>query len=415
MAKRRHNGRQQSRSAYLLLLTLIVALPFVAGFFFKDYREVPYGWILTIIWLMASFFAFGFGIIYFGQFVLPQHEGESWIEGVNMLLRSATHSGPRPVRSRKAAEYPGQESLPSSFDTLGAGILRSYQVLALSKGPRFVRAAGPGFVRLTGGERISQLLDLRNHVRGQEVTANTRDGIPLLVNVKVVFRIKQPAEPSEENDLQYPYDKNAIFQVSQASSVDQNNETLPWTEQLAPQASSYLVSELSQFTLNELSQEPNLVTGIQRRVRRQLRANFDSMGIKIFDVGVTMRDLPEEIIQQRLANWRAPWEGEIRMVTAATNAESLRRMKHAQAKAQVEIIQKIMSSISEMRQAENLDLPRVVNLRVIEAMEEAMNSSALQARIPGQVLTDMVLETSGLLEIPSDDDLRDIAEENEDR
>lgn len=400
MAKPKQNSTKQSKSAVNILLLLIVISAGVAGFFFKDYREVPYGWILTIIWLMASFFAFGFGILYFGQFILPHHEGESWIEGINMLLRSVTHSGPRPKRSRKAAEYPGQESLPSSFDSLRSGILRSYQVLAINRGAQFIRPAGPGFVRLANGERVSHLLDLRKHIRGQQVTANTRDGIPLVTNVKIVFRIKQSGQDPAEGDLEYPYDNNAIFQVSQASSVDENNELLPWTEQLAPQASSYLVSELAQFTLNELSQEPNLLNGIQRRVRRQLRTNFDSMGIKIFDVGVTMQELPNEIVQQRLANWRAPWESEIRELTAANNATTLRRMKRARAQAQVEIIQKIMRSIDEMRQTDSAALPQIVNLRIIEALEEAITSGSQQSNFPGQVLADMALETSSLMQIP---------------
>ena len=401
MAKRRKKDQQQSKSAIFLLLTLIVVLAIVAGLFFKDYRQVPYGWIISIIWLMAGFFALGFGIVYFAQFILPHHEGESWIEGVNMLLRSAIHSGPRLKRSLKAAEYPGQENLPPSFDSLKAGILRSYQVLAINKGSRFARPAGPGFVRLAGDESVGQVLDLRKHVRTQEVTTNTRDGIPLVTSVKIVFRIKQSGRAPADGPLEFPYDKIAIFQVSQASSVDENNELLPWTEQLAPQAASYLVSEMAQFTLNELSQEPSLLNGIQHRVRRQLRSNFDDMGIKIFDVSVTMQDLPDEIVQQRLANWRAFWESEIRVQEAASEANTLRRMKRARAHAQVEIIQKITQNIDEMRHTESAALPYVINLRVIEVLDEAISSRSLQTHIPEPVLANMALETSSLLQLPS--------------
>ena len=400
MAKSKKKNQQQSKSASLLLIILIVVLAVVAGIFFKDYRQVPYGWIISIIWLMASFFALGFGILYFAQFILPHHEGESWIEGVNMLLRSATHSGPRSKRSLKAAEYPGQENLPPSFDSLQAGILRSYQVLAINEGARFARAAGPGFIRLAGGESVEQVLDLRKHVRAQEVATNTRDGIPLVTIVKIVFRVKPSGQAPASGQLEFPYDETAIFQVSQASSVDENNELLPWTEQLAPQAASYLVSEVAQFTLNELSQEPGLLNGIQRRVRRQLRSNFDGMGIKIFDVSVTMQDLPEEIVQQRLANWRAPWESEIRLQVAASDTNTLRRMKRARAHAQVEIIQTIMQNIDEMRRTESAALPQVINLRMIDALDEAMSSSTLQAHISGQVLADMALETSSLMQVP---------------
>ncbi len=401
MAKPRKRNQQQSKNASFLLLVLIVVLAIVAGLFFKDYRQVPYGWIIGIIWLMAGFLAFGFGILYFAQFILPHHEGESWIEGVNLLLRSATHSGPRPKRSLKAAEYPGQENLPPSFDSLKAGILKSYQVLAINKGSRFARPAGPGFVRLAGGEIVGQVLDLRKHVRAQEVTTITRDGIPLVTNVKIAFRIKQPGQAPAGGRLEFPYDETAIFQVNQASSVDEHNELLPWTEQLTPQAASYLVSEVAQFTLNELSQEPSLLNGIQRRVRRLLKSNFDGLGIKIFDVSVTMQDLPDEIVQQRLANWRAPWESEIRVQVAASDANTLRRMKRARAHAQVEIIQNIMQNIEEMRRTESAALPQVINLRVIEAFDEAISSSSQQTDVPGQVLANLTSETSSLMHSPS--------------
>ena len=413
MAKPRKTNQQQSKSAVYLLLILIVVSPIVAGLFFKDYRQVPYGWILSIIWLMASFFAFGFGILYFAQFILPQHEGESWIEGVNMLLRSATHSGPRSTRSQKSAEYPGQENLPPSFDSLKAGILRSYQVLAINQGARFIRPAGPGFIRLAVGENVAQVLDLRKHVRSKDVNANTSDGIPLVTNVKIVFRIKQSGQSPAAGNLEYPYDKDAVFQVSQASSVDEYNELLPWTEQLAPQADSYLVSEVAQFTLNDLSQEPSLLIGIQHRVRRLLRSNFDSMGIKIFDVIVTMHDLPDEIVQQRLENWREPWESKIRQEAAKRDADTLRRMKSARAQAQVEIIQKIMKNIDEMRRSESATLPQVVNLRVIEALDEAISTSSAQTQIPGQILASLASETTSQIHPPSAPAEDDEGEEND--
>ncbi len=383
-----------------MLLILIVVLPIVAGLFFKDYRQVHYGWILGIIWLMASFFTFGFGIIYFAQFILPHHAGESWIEGVNMLLRSAMHSGPKPVRSRKSAEYPGQEHLPPSFDSLKAGILRSYQVLAINKGTRFVRPDGPGFVRLETGEHVDQVLDLRKHIRSQDVTANTRDGIPLVMEIRVVFRIKPPGQAPDDSRLEYPYDNAAIFQVSQASSVDENNQLLPWSEQLTPQAASYMVSEVAQFTLNEISEDPGLLNGIQRRVRNLLRSNFDNMGIKIFDVVVTMRALPEEIMQQRLTNWRAPWEGDIREEVAKRDIETMRRMKRARAQAQVEIIASITENIDRMRRTENVALPQVINLRVIEALDAAISTSSTQSHVPGQVLASMALETTSQVPAP---------------
>ncbi len=398
MAKPRKQSQQQSKSAIPLLLVILIVLTIVAGLFFEDYRHVPYGWFISVIWLTAAFFSLAFGILYFAQFILPHHEGESWLEGVAMMLRGAARRSPSPAPTSVGPQYPGQESLPPSFGTLQAGVLSSHQVLATRRGTQFVRAAGPGFVRLKAGESIAEVVDLRKHVRSQDVTVNTRDGIPIVTSVKIVFRVKQAEQNQARGQLEYPYDKSVIFQVSQAASIDEQRELLPWTEQIAPQAASYLVSEVAQFTLNELSQEPALFNGIQRRVRRQLRSNFDSMGIMIFDVGVSMRELPEAIVQQRLAIWRAPWQSQIRVQLASSDANSLRQMKRARAHAQVEIIQNIMQNIDEMRRTEGATLPQVVTLRIIEALGDAVSSNNLKTHIPGQVLAGMALETTSLMD-----------------
>lgn len=394
MAKLKKNTQKQSRSGVLPLIIAIIFLSILAGLFFKDYRTVPYGWFITIIWLAAGFFSLAFGILYYAQFILPHHEGESWLEGVAMMLRGGFRSGPQPQQSRSTEDFPGQNELPPSFGTLRAGILQSHQVLSVNKGIQFARAAGPGYVRLNSGESISQVIDLRKHVRSQEITVNTRDGIPLETNVSVTFQLKQKDSENNDEKLEYPYHKNAIFQVSQAGSYDANNELLPWTEQLAPQAASYTVSELAQYTLNELSQEPGILTGVQNRVRRQLRSNFDGMGIKVFTVGVSLSDLPQEIIDQRMENWRAPWRSQIKAQTATINANKLRRLKQARAEVQVEIIQKIMRNIDEMRRREDTGLPQIVTLRMIEALDEAISSKSLQEQIPEQLLADLTLETT---------------------
>lgn len=407
MAKIKKRTQQNSRSFMLPLVVTILILSILAGLFFKDYREVPYGWFITIIWLAATFFSLAFGILYYARFILPHHEGESWLEGVAMILRGGFQSGTPPQPSKKGDAFIGQSELPVCFYSLRAGILKSHQVLSINQGTQFARAAGPGYVRLGTSEIIDQVIDLRKHVRSQDITVNTRDGIPLETKVSVTFQIKQSERDGTGENLVYPYHQNAIFQVAQAGSYDAENELLPWPEQLAPQAASYTVSELAQFTLNELSQDPGILRGVQNRVRRLLRSNFDSMGLKIYSVNATFRKLPQEIMEQRMENWRVPWQSKITAQQAASDAIRMKRMKQARAHVQLEIIQKIMSSIDEMRQREDVALPQIVTLRMIEALDEAISSKALEAHVPGQVLADLTLETTNqmqtLIESESED------------
>lgn len=397
MAKPDPQSKRQSRNSAVLLILLIIGFSIGAGFLFQDYREVRYGWFITVLWLVVAAFTCGFGIIYYAQFVLPHHEGENWLEGIAMMLRSATQFGPsasqtqRSIRSSKLP-IPDDDALSPSFRTLKAGMVPSHQAVSIGRGDGLVHASGPGFVRLQPGETPVQAIDLRRYVRSSTATANTRDGIPLETKVSIVFQVKQSERDHEGNHLEYPYDRSAVLWVSQLNTFDQENTVRTWSEQLAPQATTYMISEIAQFTLDELWQDPTIFNGIQQRIRGQLRSTFDEWGIKIHQVKVLPVKVPDEIVEQRLANWRAPWQSQILAQAAAGNAEAMRRVKLARARAQVEIIENVMDSIDEMSQAEEGSLPEIITLRVIDILEDAATKSTSQAYLPSQVLASLVSE-----------------------
>jgi len=374
-----------------------VASAVLASLFFADYREVPYGWFIGVVWLAAATFSCAFGILYYAQFVLPHHEGENWLEGIAMMLRASTQLSPPQSSSQRGAlvtkkSIGTQGDLSPSFSSLHAGMVASHEALPIAKGGGFARAAGPGFVRLLTGERAMAPIDLRKHVRSETAAANTRDGIPLETKVSVVFQVKQSESDHEGDHLEYPYDSAAVFWVSQLNTFDQDGSPRPWNEQLAPQASAFMISEIAQYTLDELWQEPSIFNGIQQRIRRQLRGIFDEWGIKVHSVRVSPVKFPEQIAAQRLANWRAPWQSQILAKAASGDAEALRRVKMARARAQVEIIEKTMRSIDEMRLTADASLPEIVTLRVIDVLEDAATKSAVQGYLPSQVLASISQE-----------------------
>ncbi|MFN2278688.1 MAG: hypothetical protein ACK2UR_13815, partial [Candidatus Promineifilaceae bacterium] len=102
-----------------------------------------------------------------------------------------------------------------------------------------------------------------------------------------------------------------------------------------------------------------------------------------------------EIIAQRLENWRAPWQSQIRARAALGDAEALKIVKFAKARAQVEIIEKIMQSIDEIRQGEQADLPQIVTLRIIDALPK----DSSQTYLSSQVLASLAMESSTQLQV----------------
>ena len=132
-------------------------------FFLKDSLGVQYRWIGVYIWLAALIFGFIFYLFYLLQFVLPLDWRESWFEGLrlavpyNFPILSAM-VGPVLGGGRAPAATPeASTSLSAGFLEHRSGIIRSNFVLALTSGPNFSRAIGPGYVRLGNWEKVTQI------------------------------------------------------------------------------------------------------------------------------------------------------------------------------------------------------------------------------------------------------------------
>lgn len=396
MAKRKRKADKQKPPWGTVAFILAIILPIIAAFLFVDYLGVPYGAAIWAIWTFAALVSFGLGLIFFGQFVLPYQKDYSWLNGIRMLWRNVVRSVPTSSTSAKKRQEPRPEGrpIPTSFKLVKAGNLRSNEVAVVVKGGQFVRTDGPGFVRLDGSQAVGQILDLRTHFRKQDVTVNTRDGIRLETSVNVVFRIKQDNLTPEARVI-YPYDREAVFAAAQSNTVDSQNEISLWSEQLAPQAAAILVSELAKHRLDELTQDPSILGSIRAEIAHTLNGLFDGEGVEVLSAGVGPLGLPEDVNQQRLDNWRAPWQREILLQQATGDAEGTRRLKRARARAQVEIIQTITQNIEEMRRADPDNLSNIVNLRMIEVLEDAISQNNLRNIIPEQLIANLVLEASG--------------------
>lgn len=420
MSKKRGSNRKPELGALRLLLALVVLAGI--GAFLADANGVPYGNLGALIWITITAVAFIFGLLTYAQYVLPLPGNEGWAEGLNLLARhyvsSAQHyleniggssTPPQPRRRRRrgegkkeAAPKPPRETLAPSFNIVRAGIVPGHQVLALAKGNRFTRVDGPGFVMLYRGEAVSNAIDLRPHKRVLPVEANTRDGIPIDTRVSVSFQVRQLPDAYAFDPLVYPYDPDAIFPVSTYTRTDEDGVVHPWTEQLAPLAAALLRNELSTYLLDELQQQNtgtvNVKKEIQQRIRRRLLREADTHGIDLLSVGVGPIMVPESITEQRVKTWQAEWQRKIAVRHAAGDAEAVRRVKQARARAQIEIIEKITQSIEAMRRHEHTNLTEIITLRMIEALEEATSDDSVQALIPQHVMANLVMDASSQMQ-----------------
>lgn len=391
-ARKKKAAQQKEPRVQLFWIAGLALLFTIVGYFLNDFYGVPFGFTGAYVWVTAFLISFVVTLFYLAQFTMPLDWQESWLEGLRLTVRYNFPFITKIVRQifrRPAipAAIPELESeLPPGFLIHRAGIIPSHQVYALTRGPSFARAVGPGFVRLTRGERVSQIIELRRQLRSMPVRALTRDGIPLESSVTVIFQVKRPEDLDETNSLPYPYDPAIVFHVNYLDNFSAGDGTLDWSDRILRQASSALISELSNYTLNNLYQmeQPGILPleEIKQKLRRKLEGTFGKFGVSIYAVGVGQFKLPPKVLEQRIQFWQAAWQQRILTETAAGEAEAMRRIKLARARAQIEIIESITDSIEAMRRTGETDLTDIVALRMLETMEKALTDETVKAMVP---------------------------------
>lgn len=376
---------------------LLLGLMAIA-YLLADYKGIRYGWQGSYMWGLAYVLSFFIFLGYLLQFVLPLPWYESIKEGLIMITGPTFFFASKVVRrifrrsSGKAADDSVLSELPSSFEFYRAGVLPSHQVLALTKGSKYQRAVGPGYVRLARGESVLQVIDLRKQARSLPVKAMTRDGIPIKTSVNVGLQVKM-RDPSTITALPYPYDPGAIFGVNYISNYRSEKGILFWGDRIARAAAGILVDELGQYSLDELYRPAHASLSprmrIVGRMKQKLKAEFEGKGITILSAGPGRLEVPEEVVEQLKSNWQTEWQQRIKEIEAATENAAMRRLKLAQARAEIEIIATITDSIQAMQVGNDGQLTDIITIRMLEAMRKAAEDEQVKAMVPSQALVTM--------------------------
>ena len=406
------NLRSLYNHGWFRVLLAIVLLSSIS-LYIRDSRGVTFGLLGVFFWLAVALFSATFGVIYFAQFLTPIAGDNGWWQGISLIRRAFGSSPPadtRNVEERKekkgrrrrkktvaSATPVNPDAPPPSFKTLRAGILRPYQAFALVRGKKYVGARGPGFVVLNPKEKIRHTIDLRTQKRTERrVRVTTRDAIQIVTNITVNFCIKS-GDHSQNKPILYPYDQNAIFQISYADAIDGYGDPMPWKDKIVPQAITYAIQEVSKYTLNELMQLENGVSNIDeinRVVQQRMEEKFAKRGVEILRARLSNPALPNQILNQYFNEWKARWDEKIQEKYAVREAQALRQRKEARARAQNKMIQAIARNLSQMQQKDDSDMVEIITLRMIEALEEAVAEGSVRAKIPQEIMARLIENTS---------------------
>lgn len=377
------------------------------GYTLNDSLGVQLELLGALFWLSVLGVTFVFVLLYFAQFITPLGGSDGWWHGWYLMVRAYFTSPSASVRlpgksakkerkrgsSRKKKSQQTKEELPPSFATLNAGLLRPYQVVAVTKGKQYIGPKGPGFIMLGIKEQARKLIDLRKQSRSQTIEITTRDGIQIKADVTVEFQVKRPSVTPNEK-LLYPYEPEAVFFITYADTVDENGVPQSWTSQITAKAAALGLTELAKYSLDDILQPAAGVSGkAAEAVQKRLEDIFGAKHIQFLTVK-TIPHIDDEIWEQQKKRWKSEWDHKIKIQKTAGQAEAERRLKQARARAQIEIIDTIARSIDAMRQENDADLAQIITLRMIEALEEAVSEGSIQAMVPQQIMASLVADTS---------------------
>lgn len=287
--------------------------------------------------------------------------------------------------------------------------------LVLEQDGCYTRVVGPGFTFLEPFETIRGAVDLRPQIRANTVHAMTRDGIPVQVKLEIEFMIQPHPRRQSQQPAKAPYlfREDAVRRAVYKQTVfhrGTREEILDWRDLVMARAEFELQHVINTYMLDhliepedanpraplELQETPR--REIQARVLRNVNASGEQRQLDARDLGVVVtrvtledfqiipKEFAETVRKSRIESWRAAWEKRIIITRADAEAAKQRLSEAARAQAQTEMLNTITRGLSELDMADRANLPHLLALRMIEALEQMSLDPWAQIFVPEQTL-----------------------------
>jgi regulator of protease activity HflC (stomatin/prohibitin superfamily) len=328
---------------------------------------------ITPLWYHILIFAIGTAAIFMPLFVGPARnwEGFKALITYNLGRNYPYHVVPFRELVTRAEGNPGRAYLA------GPGIVMTNadHVALLYKAGGFRRVIPPGFNFTYQGEKVQEVVDLRTQTRGVSVQATTKDGIEVTAGGGLAFRV---ATGGEELELghSYPYSPVAVHKVIHTQRVGQADEQKQGWDQLVVQAAQQAIRDfVAEYTLDELSglqdsgRDPK--AEISSRMRDRVRSQVAQWGIEFLGGGVGKIQPPEEVMQERIDQWKSHWIQKIEELKAEAYAEELRSKDKVRAQAQTQMIIDLTEVLEQASELEPEQLERIMALHLLEAIGQS--------------------------------------------
>lgn len=282
---------------------------------------------------------------------------------------------------------------------LGNGIILSDcdHAVAVSDGLKFKGVQGPGLIFTGFAERPMRTLDLRPQLRAFTVQALTRDGIQVKVLAFTPFQIDR-GEQQPRLGEPFPYRKSAAFKAVHAQMMElpesRDHPLHAWDELPKVIGTRILQDILSRYRFDELYDygpgEEMPRVRIAREFRERLKAELEPLGIHLIGGGISnLLPVKEELLKERVRNWKAEWVRRILVKQAEGQRERLWRIEQARAEAQAHLILALGKRLAELDRPDAPARSAQIVEQFLKVLTEMTQQPMLRRYLPREIPEDL--------------------------
>ncbi len=222
--------------------------------------------------------------------------------------------------------------------------------LYLERGNKFSRVVGPGEIApfLEWFETIKYVVDLRPKVKVGSFDVWTKDGIKIVLTVRVESRIGDPAKRDPEGKLVYPYDPVAVKKAVERIALrwpdpTQEPSEFTWVDAVWGQVTGILPSYIGSRYLDDLllaERKSGQILSAESLadIFKKLNQATQAFGVFVTDLQIVKVEIPEEIRKFQEEYWKAERESIITLTEGQAKAFEIRAQEKVKAEAQQDLI-----------------------------------------------------------------------------
>ncbi len=355
-------------------------------------------WVGILILFLYPFLLYRLAVAFISFFLLPVElkQWRQWIQPAQALTGFARGTNfPFYAYDEKTdrLEKRVDGNIIAKKGGLGIILQRPEHAVVLHNGATVTRVADGDIVFTKRLERVLELVDLRHHILiVPGVKAITKDGISVKLTMFVPCRIDRTGLPSSSERL-YPFNPDAVFKAVCEENVAEDGKQ-SWYKLTIQKAKRAACDVISTYPLDRLlvAEEPDQVPRgeIREHIKDHLLAEMVGSGVEIIGVGFANiepddplesqrrgadeRESLVNVATQRINSWQVKWQRRASVRQAEGEAEALRILEQARAKALIELINAVEEGFREMASHDNGAQPGdIIALSFVSAIEQMLS------------------------------------------